>query len=167
MTAALAAGDAAFDVIASILGEGRSSRLYQDLVTKNGSALEVSAWQYSQMLGSIFAVTGKPSTGITVEELESQMQAHIERLAIEGPTQAELERVRNQLELSFITDLEGLHQRASALNRYKYLAGSADFALQDLNRYRSLSAEDIQAAAALLTTERRCILRVRPEVGLK
>ena len=163
--AALKSGDAAFDVVASILGEGRSSRIYQDLVTATGSALEVSAWQYSQMLGSIFAVTGKPSPGTTVEELEAKLQTHIDRLATSGPTPAELERVRNQLEVSFISDLEGLQRRASALNRYRYLSGTPDFVNDDLNRYRKLTAEDVQAAAATLTTDRRCILRVRPNEG--
>jgi zinc protease len=163
--AALQKGDAAFDVVASILGEGRASRLYQDLVTDSGNALEVGAWQYSQMLGSIFAVTGKPSNGVSVEDLETKLQSHVDRLAKEGPTEAELERVRNQLEVSFISDLEGLQQRASALNRYRYLAGTPDFVNQDLERYRKLTAEDVQAAAATLTAERRCIMRVRPSVG--
>ena len=48
--AAFQAGDAALDVVASILGEGRSSRLYADLITANSQAIEVSAWQYSQKL---------------------------------------------------------------------------------------------------------------------
>jgi zinc protease len=163
--AAFQKGDAAFDVVASILGEGRSSRLYQDLVTASGDALEVGSWQYSQMLGSIFAVTGKPSTDVTLEDLEIKLQAHIDRLAKDGPTELELERVRNQLEVSFISDLEGLQQRASALNRYRYLSGTPDFVNQDLERYRKLTAKDVQSAAATLTAERRCILRVRPSTG--
>jgi zinc protease len=76
-----------------------------------------------------------------------------------------LERVRNQLEVSFISDLEGLQQRASALNRYRYLSGTPDFVNQDLERYRKLTAKDVQSAAATLTAERRCILRVRPSTG--
>ncbi len=159
--AALRPGDAAFDVVASILGDGRSSRMYQDLVTESGHALEVSAWQYSQMLGSIFAVTGKPSPDTSLEDLETKLQAHIERLASEGPSPAELERVRNQLEVSFIGDLEGLQRRASTLNRYRYLSGTPDYVNQDLERYRKLTAEDIRTAAATLTSDRRCILRVR------
>ena len=161
--AAFEAGDAALDVVASILGEGRSSRLYADLITENGQALEVSAWQYSQLLGSVFAVSGKPTENVTVEELEDQLQAHIDRLAKDGPTKEELERVQNQLEVQFIGQLESLDRRASALNRYRYLTGQPDYVNQDLERYRSLSATDIQNAAATLTRANRCILRVRPE----
>jgi zinc protease len=163
--AALQEGDAALDVVASILGEGRSSRLYADLITDTGEALEVSAWQYSQKLGSVFAVSGKPADGFSVETLEAKLQAHVDRLAAEGPTQAELERVRNQLEVQFIVGLEGLEERASALNRYHYLAQTPDFVNQDLERYRRLTAADVQAAAKTLTASRRCILRVRPTEG--
>lgn len=163
--AALKDGDATFDVLASILGEGRSSRLYEDLVTNSGAALEAGAWQYSQMLGSVFAVTGKPTEGTALEDLEEALQAHIERLANDGPTTAELDRVRNQLEASFVGDLEGLQARASALNRYNYLSGTPDFVNQDLARYSAVSADDVKAAAAKLTRDRRCILRVRPAAG--
>ena len=163
--AALKDGDATFDVLASILGEGRSSRLYEDLVTNSGAALEAGAWQYSQMLGSVFAVTGKPTEGTALEDLEEALQAHIERIANDGPTTAELDRVRNQLEASFVGDLEGLQARASALNRYHYLSGTPDFVNQDLARYSTVSADDVKAAAAKLTRDRRCILRVRPAAG--
>jgi zinc protease len=163
--AAFEPGDAALDVLASILGEGRSSRLYADLVTEKGQALEVSAWQYSQLLSGIFAVSGKPAEGVTVEELETSLQAHLQTIADEGPTAEELERVRNQLEVQFISQLEGLDQRASALNRYHFLTGNPDYADEDLQRYRNLSAEDIKKAAASLTQGNSCILRVRPESG--
>ena len=85
---------------------GRSSRLYADLITEKNEAIEVSAWQYSQKLSGIFAVSGKPAEGYTIEDLESRLQAHINRLASEGPTPEELERVRNQLEMEFIEGLE-------------------------------------------------------------
>jgi predicted Zn-dependent peptidase len=135
------------------------------LVTNSGAALEAGAWQYSQMLGSVFAVTGKPTDGTALEDLEEALQAHIERIANDGPTTAELDRVRNQLEASFVGDLEGLQARASALNRYHYLSGTPDFVNQDLARYGNVSADDVKAAAAKLTRDRRCILRVRPAAG--
>jgi len=162
---ALMEGDAAFDVLAAVLGDGRSSRLYEDLVTNKSAALEAGAWQYSQKLGSIFALTGKPTEELTVEQLETAMFEHLKAIAADGPTQAEMHRVLNQLEASFVGDLEGLQARASALNRYHYLSGTPDYVQQDLDRYRNVTAADVQAAAASLTEDRRCILRVRPHDG--
>ena len=68
--AVLQEGDATFDVLASILGDGRSSRLYEDLITNTSTALEAGAWQYSQKLGSIFALTGKPAEGTALGSVD-------------------------------------------------------------------------------------------------
>ena len=158
-------GDAALDVVSEILAGGRSSRLYADLITSKQEAIEVNAWQDSQKLSSVFAVAAKPAEGKTVEDLETRIQAHIDRLAADGPTAEELERVRNQLEMHFIEGLEELQNRATTLNRYHYIAGRPDAVQADLDRYRALTADDIRAAAATLTEARRCILRVRPSEG--
>ncbi len=153
--------DAVLDVVASILGDGRSSRLYKRLVHE-GLALEASAYQMSQLLSSIFMVQALPTEGNTIESLESILQEEIERLAEEGPTPQELERVANNIEVAFLGGLESLQSRASALNRYRYLKGDPGWVQQDLARYRAVTAEDVKAAAASLAPDRRCTLRVRP-----
>ena len=160
--AQLQPGDADLDMVAAILSEGRSSRLYQRLVHLEGSAQEVSAYQYSQQLGSLFIVELKPTEGHTLEALEAAVLEELARLAKEGPTPAELERVRNQLEMSFLESLESLQGRASLLNRYESLVGDPGYLQADLERYRAVTAAEIQQAAARLTAERMGTIRVRP-----
>jgi zinc protease len=160
--AAFQPGDADYDLVASVLGEGKASRLYSRLVMQDKIATEVEAWNYSQMLGSVFGISFKPADGHTLEEIETVVLEEVARLAAEGPTAAELERAMNQLEVSFIQGLEGLHSRASALNRYRYLTGDPGFVDKDLARYRLLGAEDVKQAAARLTDERSNRIRVRP-----
>jgi len=160
--AALQPGDADYDLVASVLGEGKASRLYSRLVMKDKIATEVDVFNYSQMLGSVFGVSFKPAEGHTLEEIEAVVIAEIARLAEEGPTKAEIERAMNQLEVSFIQNLEGLQNRASALNRYRYLAGDPGFVDKDLARYRGLGAAEVKTAAARLTDERANRIRVRP-----
>jgi len=162
--AALQAGDAELDVVSGILASGRSSRLYQRLVD-SGIALEVDAWQYSQLLSSIYGVEAKPAEGHTVEEIEAIVYEELAKLAAEGPTEAELERVVNAYEMRFIRNLESLQARASALNRYHYLVGEPDYLAQDLDRYKRVDAEGVKAAAALLTRERAATFRVYPADG--
>lgn len=161
---ALSQGDAVMDVLAAILGEGRSSRLYRRLVHE-GLALEASAYQASQLYSSIFLVQALPTEGHTVEELEGILQEEIDRLAQEGPTNAELERVSNNIEVSFLQGLEDLQSRASALNRYKAIKGDPGWVDDDLARYKAVTADDIKAAAAALSADRRCTMRVRPEAA--
>jgi len=160
---ALAEGDAAFDFVASILGEGRSSRLYQRLIHTDQSALEADAAQYSQLLSSLFMVSAKPSEGHTIEEIEVALSEELARLAADGPTAEEMDRVRNAMQVDFLERLEPLRARASSLNRYRYLTGDAGYVQQDVDRYTALTAADVQAAAATLTESRRCLIRVWPD----
>ncbi len=160
--AALQPGDADYDLVASVLGEGKASRLYNRLVMKDKLATEVDVWNYSQMLGSVFGVSFKPAEGHTLEEVEAVILEEIARLTAEGPTAEEMERAMNQLEVSFIQNLEGLQNRASALNRYHYLAGTPAFVAADLKRYRALGPDHVKTAAAKLTADRATRIRVRP-----
>lgn len=161
--AQLQPGDAELDMVAALLSEGRSSRLYRRMVHEDGTALEVSASQHSQLLGSLFLIEAKPTDGHSLPALEDTIRAEVARLAAEGPTPAEMERVRNQLELSFLQALESLQGRASLLNRYQSLVGDPGHLQADLDRYRAVTAADVQAAAARLTPERAAILRVHPD----
>jgi zinc protease len=63
-------GDADADIAATILGGGRSSRLYKKLVYEKQIAQDVTAQQYSLMLGSVFQIQVTARPGHTVEEIE-------------------------------------------------------------------------------------------------
>jgi len=155
-------GDADMDLVASVLSQGRSSRLYTRLVHDEQIALEVDASQFSQKLSSIFLIEALPSPGHTLEELETAITEELARLGKDGPTPAEMERVHNAVEVSFIRGLESLQARATALNHYRALVGEPGWANQDLARYRAADADSVRAAAARLTPERRAVIRVRP-----
>lgn len=155
-------GDAEADLLASVLGGGRSSRLYQRLVHEQGLAVEIDVHQYSQMLGSVFVITAKPAEGHTLKEIEVAVDRELSRLAADGPTPEELERARNQYEMDFLGNLESLQARASALNRYRYMLGDPGGMQRDLDRYRQATAEDVRQAAARLTPDRRAVVHVVP-----
>ena len=161
--AAMAAGDAELDLVSSILAGGRSSRLYTRLVHEEGLALEVDAAQYSQQLTSLFVIEFKPSETGSLEGIEAIIAEEIARLAAEGPTEIELTRARNQLEVGFLQGLESLQRRASRLNRYHAITGNPGYLQADLDRYRGATAAGVQAAAARLSPERMGLIRVHPE----
>ena len=160
---AFADGDAELDLLSTVLSQGRSSRLYRRLVYDEGRAMEVEASQMSQRLGSLFLITARPTEKATIEELEEAIFEELERLAERGPTADELDRARNQEELSMLRSLESLQGRALALNRYQASLGEPDGAARDLARYRGATVEGLRQAAARLTRARAAILRVRPD----
>lgn len=155
--------DAVFDIVASVLSGGRSSRFYKRMIDQDQSAVSADAGQLSQMLSSLFMVDLMPAEGHTLEELEAAAMEEIAKLAEEGPTAEEMERVLNQIRVGSLYGLESLQARASTLNRYHYLVGDADYLATDLERYAKVTPEDVKKAAAALTMERAARLHVVPE----
>ncbi|HCH63249.1 MAG: peptidase M16 [Deltaproteobacteria bacterium] len=161
--AAFAAGDAAMHVLSGVLSTGRASRLYQRLITEAGVATEVDTGQWSQQYGSVFLTFLTPADGHTCAELEALVHEELARLAKEGPTSEELNRVKAQMRVGFLRSLESLQSRASRLNQYRIQTGDPGFLAQDLARYEAVSAADIQEAAARLSVDRAATIRVHPE----
>ena len=78
-------GDADADIAASVLGAGRSSRLYKKLVYEDQIAQDVSVRQESLMLGSIFQIQATARPGHTAEELEKAIDAELAALKMRAP----------------------------------------------------------------------------------
>jgi zinc protease len=163
----LAPGDAALDVVSSILSGGKNSRLYKRLVYDMQIAQSVEATQSSQALASFFVIEATPRPGHTVEELQKVIDEEIATLQREGPTEREVQRALNQIEASFFDRMErvgGFGGKADQLNAYYTNTHDPDWFNEDLARYRSLAVSDIRAAAdAFLPATRRVELTVVPE----
>ena len=162
-----APGDAALDVVSSVLSGGKNSRLYKRLVYDTQIAQDVSAFQQSGALGSSFLITATARPGHTVDEMQRAIDEELERLRRDPPDAREVQRAVNQIEASFFRRLERVGSfggKADQLNAYFFAGGSPDSFAEDLARYNSLSATDVQSAAVRwLPADRRVELVVEPE----
>lgn len=162
--AQLQPGDAEMDVLGDVLAGGKNSRLYRRLVYEMQAAQEVSAYQDSGALSSVFNVVVEPRPGHTVEEMQAVVDEEIEKLKAEPPTERELQRSIHGLEAAFLSSLEDLESKADNLNAYYRATGSPDFFAKDLARYQALRPADIQAAAKrYLPKDARVELIVLPQ----
>jgi zinc protease len=144
-------GDAECDLLAHILGVGKSSRLYKALVYEKQVAQDVSVQNQNLLLGSVFElqVTAKP--GVKPEDLEKAIDQELEKLRSEGPTQAELDRARNLIETHMISGLErlgGFGGLADRLNQYNQFLHDPGYLPKDIERYNRATAEDVKRFAA-------------------
>ena len=137
-------GDAEADITATILGGGRSSRLYKKLVYERQIAQDVSAFQYSLMLGSSFIIEATARRGRTVEELEKALEEEIAALAAAPPQASEVERARNQFETTTVSSLESISGLADRLNLYNHYVAQPDYVQQDFARYATVTPASIQ-----------------------
>jgi zinc protease len=157
-----APGDRELDVMANVLGNGKSSRLYKRLVYEMKIAQTVGAAQQSQMLSSNFEISASPMPGHTVDEILAVIDEEIAALQDKPIDARELERAKNQIESDTVRNLEPLLARAERLQHYNYMVGDPGYVGEDLRRYRAVDAVAVQRAAQLLKKEARVIVTVDP-----
>jgi zinc protease len=161
--AALKPGDAELDLVAHVLGGGKSSRLYKSLVYDKQIAQEVSASQYSLTLGSVFTIEATARPGHTAAELERAIDEELTRLASSPPAEEELTRARNTLETRLLSSLEKVMGIAEQLNSYNQLAGDPGFLPRDIARYRAIKPGDLtRLVKAQLGKSSRVVVEGRP-----
>ena len=143
-------GDADADLTASILGGGRSSRLYKKLVYEKQMALDVNASQQSLILGSVFEIVVTVRPGHTAEEIEQAINEEVESFRHDGPAPVELERAQNGAETQMVEGLQrlgGFGGVADRLNEYNHYLGNPDYFAQDLARYQNATVDSVRAFA--------------------
>src|SRR5215813_466073 len=143
-------GDAAADLTATVLGGGKSSRLYKKLVYEKQIALDIAANQQSLMLGSEFQVQATARPGVKPEDLEKAINEELEAFRTSGPTEEELKRARNVLESRIIEGLEtlsGFGGVADRLNSYNHYLSTPDFLAADIACYETASVNSLKAFA--------------------
>jgi zinc protease len=160
-------GDAALDMLGSVLSDGKSARLVRRLVMDERIAQGVSAGQSSQDLASMFLVVATPKPGQSVDRLLAEVDEEIEKLKKEGPNQGELERAVNKAESGAIFSLEpvgGFGGRAASLNHYYFETGDPGYFPKDIGRYRKVKPEEVRdVAARWLKKDARVVLTVIPK----
>jgi zinc protease len=142
--AAYQPGDAEADLLADVLAGGKSSRLYRKLVHELQIAQNVSAYQQSLLLGSVFAIEATARPGVKPEQIEAAIDAELARLVAEGTTAAEIDRARNGRLTAIVRGLETVGGIADQLNGYYYFKQTPDFIAADMARYEAVSPAAVQ-----------------------
>ena len=160
-------GDAELDMVADLMANGKTSRLYRALVYERRVATEVAASQNSRELSSFFQIVATASPGHSLAELDAAIMEELARVACDGPEEAEMERAAAQAEAHFILRLQtvgGFGGKSDQLNAYNVLLGDPGRFGQDMARYRGASADRLRrAAAAWLRPSARVALSVVPD----
>jgi zinc protease len=158
--------DAALDLAADLLGNGKTSRLYRRLTHDERVASELGAAQTSRELGSTFQIVATASPGRALEENHAAIVGALQDLGEHGPDSDELERGRAHAEASFVYRVEqlgGFGGRADQLNAYNIHLGDPNSFDFDLDRYLTASRDTLRdAVARWLDPARAVVLSIVP-----
>ncbi|MEZ5485078.1 MAG: pitrilysin family protein [Lysobacteraceae bacterium] len=94
------------DLFASILGGGKTSRLYKRLVYTDQIADSASAGVMGFELASLFMIQADVKQGVDPAKVEQAIREELARLLRDGPTAAELERAQTAGRASLVRGVE-------------------------------------------------------------
>jgi len=160
------ADSAAATVLAAIVGRGRGSRLYRELVTARGLAQAsgsfLSAWGFmnfeSVMMGSC-----APSEGVDPAELLAAYVRVCDDVANSGVREDELARVRAMLSGDWLRETTTAGGRADAIGRFTTRYGDPEAIRDHLDTLLAVTAEDVRRVATdILRPDNRIVLEFLP-----
>jgi predicted Zn-dependent peptidase len=141
--------NAVYDVIASLLVGGRTSRLYRSLVEQKQIALSVDF--ISNFPGNRFSnvvlMYALTAPGHTLDEIADAFAAEIELLKREPVSAQELDRVKTQTRAGVLQALASNQGMASLLAEYEAKTGSWRNLFDDLKTVEAITAQDVQRVA--------------------
>lgn len=157
----------ALEVAALLLADGESSRLHAKLVRDRALLQSIYAWTDDRRGPDRFALVGVLTEKAKLADVERAFNEAIETLQKTPPSAAELERAKNRLKHAFAFGLQSNMLRAQKLGEFEVFFGDARLLTRELQAYLSVTAEDVQRAAAQhLLAERRFVVEVRPSTRI-
>ena len=156
----------AYDVAQEILAGGKTGRLYRALVFDRQVAQDVDISTDKSTYGSPSEIRVTVKPGHLPAEVESLLDAELDRLAGTPPTATELRRAQRNIEAKLYRGLERLNGnggRADLLNAFQMWRGDPGFVNQVVARYRAVTPAQVQdSARRTLARDARVVLTVNP-----
>jgi len=161
--AASAPDAAVLDVIETLLGAGKSSRLYVSLVYGKQLATVAYASADLREQPGLFGFRAILSKGKSISDTRTALDLEIARLQNEAVTAVELDRAKTQIASSFIRSRQTYNGIALALVRAAVERGDPGAVNGDLARYQAVSAADVQRVArTYFTLPNRTVIEYLP-----
>ena len=155
----------ALEVLSGILDGGDSARLASELV--RGKAVAASAgagYDAHDRIENLFLLSGTPSNGYTVKDLEQALLEQLKRLRESPAEQQELDRVKAQLRADKVYEQDSIFYQAMQIGILETVGLSWKDVESYLERIEAVTAEQVQAVAnKYLVPERLTVAELVPQ----
>ena len=137
----------AVDMLNQVLSGGNSSRLNKRVVDEKQLAMYCGAFSFGLEDPGLTLAFAMVNMGSTPEDVEAAMNEEVDILKNELISERELHKLKNQIEANFVTANSSMAGIAESLANYHTYFGDANLINTEINRYLSITAEDIKRAA--------------------
>ncbi|MDI6781528.1 MAG: pitrilysin family protein [bacterium] len=152
------------DVMALILGQGNSSRLYQTLREKENIVYSINAWSYTPQYPGLFGITAVLEHE-NLQKAQDSIWKEVERLTQGDITDEELEKARQMVIASSIFSQETVESQAADIASNEYVCGNINFNKDYVEGVRKVTEDDIIRVAKQYLCENNLTLGIlKPKI---
>ncbi len=153
----------ALEMATVVLGYGDSSVLHEKLVRDEELLRGVGVWTYDHRGPDLLMIQALLTERADMAQVQARLDAELSVLATSGPTAAQLDKAKQRLQSFFLFGLEGNLDRATQLSNFELFWGDAALLNGELDRYFSVTPDQVRAAVAkYLTPQRQNTVIVMP-----
>jgi len=153
----------ALSLAGTLLFEGDSSRLYQKLVKGDESVVSIEGGVDERRGPSALYIFALPKPDEDVSKIRAQIFDEIERIVADGPTGAEMEKLRNSLCNDAVRGRQSTMYRAQRLAEFALYDSNPRLVDSELDHYLNVTADDIKnVVARFMNVENRVTLDIIP-----
>jgi zinc protease len=137
----------ALEIAGEILGDGKSSRLYKDLIVDKQMVVNVGVeYELTSFDPSLFWVSAQMRPGIKSDDVVAEVDRAITRLRDQPVGDVELQKAKNLEQAGFVFSQDSVFEQASELGLYQML-GSYKMIDQYIVNIDKVTAADVQRVA--------------------
>ncbi len=137
----------AVDMLNQVLSDGESSRFTKSVVDEKQLAVFAGAFSFGTEHPGLSIGFSIANMGIDPAEVENAMNEEINKLKVELISEREFQKLRNQIESSFVQSNSSMAGIAETLANYHMYYGDANLINTEIDKYLAVTREDIMQAA--------------------
>lgn len=155
---------AALEMLNAVLSGGSSARMNKNIVEKKELAMAAFSFAFNMEDPGLGLVAAIASSTADVNTLEAAMDEEIKQIQTELISEEEYQKIRNQFENQIVSSNSSVAGIAENLAQNYMYFGSTELINKQMERYMSVTREDImRVAKTYLTPDNRIILYYLPK----
>lgn len=135
------------DMISAYLSDGKSSKLYKKLVDDQKQALQVGAYNIAQEEYGMYLVFTLPVGETPLTTLNTEIEEEIAKVRDSLISEKDYQKLQNKFESRFVNANSSVEGIAGSLATYYLLYGDTDLINKEIEIYRAVTREEMQAVA--------------------